>query len=75
MDCIKHYSSTNHNPASISSENLTAPITSYGGGSRLYRIPSLPKSYNKSGIPIPTIHRDLSQVALRGHFDIYVKNI
>lgn len=55
--------------ASTSSDSLITPITPFGSNSRLYKIPSLPKSRNKSGIPIPTIHRDLSQIsALRGHF-------
>lgn len=49
--------------ASASNENLTAPITPYGSACRLYRIPSLPKSRNKSGIPVPTINRDLPNVS------------
>lgn len=53
------YTDLLYKAASLSSENLTT---------RLHRISSLPKSRNKSGIPIPTIHHDLSQIAIGGHF-------
>lgn len=54
------------NSASTSTENLTTPT---GSNSRLYRIPSLPRNRNKSGIPVSAIHRDLSQPpVLRGQF-------
>lgn len=61
--------STIHNAASLSNENLTTPISANSSTNRLYRMPSLPKNHNKSGIPVPTIHRDLSHIALRGLID------
>lgn len=48
---------------------MTTPIASLGNTSRFNRIPILSKTRNKSGIPVPTIQRDVSQIsALRGHF-------
>lgn len=60
--------------ASTSNENLTTPIIPYGSTCRLYKTPSLPKNRNKSGIPVPTLTRDLSQIsALRGHFEHFIQ--
>lgn len=56
--------------ASLSNENLTTTISGCNSNNRLYRIPSLPKSRSKSGIPVPTVQRDLSSIALRGQIDI-----